>query len=193
MASFHNLLEETNERAIAQRVGIQHDEARTTYRLDKNTVESFDEFTWILADYMNHHLSKCVAKGGRLSFAEASSRVKEILEEEYRRRGGDIVSAYNDAKDGTNGGVRGCLDLVAERLKTESVERYLREVFDRYVAPNSWEDKLEIIRQFIDQCGHHLGSSIRADQPERYAQNYLELIRSYLSALENTSRIFRRL
>ncbi len=194
MASFQTLVEELNERTIAQRVGIKHDEARMSYRLSKNTVRTFSEFDGILGDYVNYHITKCVSNGGTLSLAEASSRGKEILEAEYRRRrNGDIVSAYNDARDGTNGGLRMCLDVIAERLKTESLERYIRDVFDRHVHPSSWEDKLKIIRQFIDQCGHYLGSSIRSDQPERYAQNYQDLIRAYTSAMDNTSSIFRRL
>jgi hypothetical protein len=194
VVSFKNLLEELNERTIAQRVGIPHDEARMNYPLTKNTVRTFEEFNGILGDYVNHHIAKCISNGGNISLAEASSRGKEILEAEYRRRrNGDIVLAYNDARDGTNGGLRACLDVIAERLKAESVERYVRDVFDRHIRPSSWEDKLGIIRQFIDQCGHYLGSSIRGDQPERYAQNYQDLIRTYTAALENTSSIFRRL
>ena len=101
--------------------------------------------------------------------------------------------AYNDAHDGTNGGLRAILDIIAEGLKAESVEDHIRDVFDRYVAPNSWSQKVSIIRQFIQHCGIFLSSSIRSDQPERYAQNYQELIRSYVEALRNTSGIFRRL
>ena len=66
-------------------------------------------------------------------------------------------------------------------------------MFDRHVAPNSWEDKVEIIRQFIAQCGANLSSSIDAKEPERYAQNFQELIRSYVQSLQTTSSIFRRL
>jgi len=134
-----------------------------------------------------------VSKGGALSAAESASRAKEILEKEYRRRNGDIVSAFNDAHDGTNGDLRVVLDMIAEGLKAEAVQHYVREVFDQHVAPNSWEAKVEIIRQFIQQCGASLGSSIRADQPERYAQNFQELIRSYVEALQRTSSVFRRL
>lgn len=81
------------------------------------------------------------------------------------------------------------LDLLAEAIKAEAVERYIREMFDRYVAPNAWEQKVDLIRQFVARCGEYLSSSIRADQPERYAQNYQELIRSYVRDLQNTSAI----
>ncbi|RJR27414.1 MAG: hypothetical protein C4582_00650 [Desulfobacteraceae bacterium] len=191
--SFASLLNELDERIIAQRVGVQHDTARMRYSLNSNTIRNFEDFNRVISEYYNYHFTRCVSQGGSLSSTEASSRAKELLEQEYRRKGGDIVSAYNDAHDGTNGGMRAVLDAIAEGLKLYSVEGYIRDVFDRYIAPNSWETKVEYIRQFIAQCGVHLGFSIRPDQPERYAQNYKELIRSYVNALQRTSSVFRRL
>jgi hypothetical protein len=193
MSSIKNLLTELEEKTIAQRIGIPHDEARMRYSLRSNTVGSFDEFNRIIADYYAKHFTACVSHGGSLPASEAASRAKELLEREYRRRGGDIVTAYNDAHDGTNGGMRLILDTIAEGLKAESVGSYIRDAFDRYVEPNSWEQKVEIIREFIAHCGSLLGSSIRTDRPEQYAGNYKELINSYVSALQRTSSIFRRL
>ena len=193
MAAIDNLLAALDERELAQRVGLKHDEARVSYQLSGNTASTFDAFTDLIADYYNHHFSRCVSNGGKLPSAEAAGRAKEILEREYRRRNGDIVAAFNDAHDGTNGGMRVILDTIAENLKAESIERYTREMFDRHVAPNSWEDKVEIIRQFIARCGANLSSAIDAKQPERYAQNYSELIRAYVRGLQGTSSIFRRL
>ncbi len=193
MVSIGNILSSLDEKTIAQRVGIPHDEARMRFALQCNTVADFDAFSNAIADYYAYHFRQCVSNGGSLSRAEAAGRAKELLEQEYRRRNGDIVSAFNDAHEGTNGGMRAVLDTIAEGLKAESVKRYTREVFDRSVAPSSWEDKLEIIKQFICRCGMDLSTSIRADQPERYAQNYSELITSYVEALQRTSSVFRRL
>jgi hypothetical protein len=163
------------------------------YSVRANTIGSFEEFTRIITDYYTKHFTTCVSPGGSLSRAEAASRAKELVEREYRKRGGDIVAAFNDAHDGLNGGLRAVLDVIAEGLKAESVGHYIRDVFDRHVEPNSWQQKVEIIRQFIAQCGVHLASSIRTDQVEAYARNYRELIDSYVSALQRTSSIFRRL
>ena len=187
------LLAALDERHIARHIGLRHDEARMRYPLQRNTVGGFDEFGRVIADYYSYHFAQCISNGGALAPSEAAGRAKEALEKEYRRRQGDIVSAFNDAHDGTNGGMRVVLDTLAEALKKDSVERYIRDVFDQQVAPNAWEDKVEIIRQFIRQCGANLASSIRADQPERYAHNFQELIRSYVDALQQTSSIFRRL
>ena len=191
--TIQHLVAELDERALAQTVGISHDEARMRYRLRSNTVANFDDFSLIISHYYTVHFTTCVSTGGRLARSQAASRAKEIIGQEYRRRGGDIVTAFNDAKDGTNGGMRGILDIIAEKLKEEAIEYHIRETFDRYVTPNSWAQKVKIIKQFIQHYGGFLGSTIKRNQPERYAQNYQELIRSYVSALRATSSVFRKL
>ena len=193
MTALENLLSALDEGTIAGRIGIPHDEARLRYPLGSNTVDSFDQFRDTIADYYNYHFTACVSNGGRLSSSEAYGRAKETLERENRRRRGDIVSAFNDAHLGTNGGMRVILDILAESLKAEAVERYITGVFDRYVTPNSWETKIEVVRQFLAACGHLLASSIVMTQPERYARDYAELIRAYVQGLQQTSAIFRRL
>lgn len=194
MNTINSVLQALDERTIAQRIGIPHDKSRMRYPMSRNTVRDFTEFNQIIGHYYNHHFTSCVSRGGSLSNMEASSRAKDILNQEYRRRsGGDIVSAFNDAHDGTNGGLRGVLDILAEALKADSVEKYTRDIFDRFVAPNSWDQKVNIIREFINQYGFQLGSSIQSHQPERYAHDYENLIRSFVETLRRTSQIFRRL
>jgi hypothetical protein len=193
MVSIQHLIAALDERTIAQQVGLAHDQARLRFPLERNVVDDFDEFANVIGEYYAYHFTTCVSNGGSLSPANSRSQAKQIVEQEYRRRNGDIASAFNDAHDGTNGGLRTQLDVLADALKAESVARYTRDVFDRHVAPNRWEDKVEIIRQFIARFGALLGNAIRADQPERYAQNYEELIRAYVRALQQTSSVFRRL
>lgn len=193
MTAIQQIMDALEERSIARNIGIPHDEARMRYPLTSNTVSSFELFAMATGDYLNHHTAACVTNGGRMSIDHAQSRAKELLEREYRRHNGDIVSAYNDAHDGTNGGMRHILDIIADACKAEAVQHYVRSVFDRYVAPNSWEDKVEIIRQFIQHFDASIPSSVRRDQPERYAQNYRELIDAFVQGLRQTSAVFRRL
>ncbi len=194
MAAIDVLLSAINERAIAQQVGIEHDQARATYRNYSVVVDNYGEFERIITEYYQYHYSRCVARGGRLDDSQASSSAKDIISEEYRRKhNGDVNSAFDDAKHGTNGGMRFVLDVIANGLKMQAVENYICSVFDRVVTPVQWHDKVEIIRQFIDCCGVHLHDSIDRNTPERYAQNYSELIRAYVDNLEPVSSMFRRL
>jgi len=193
MPSIASLLSAINERTIAREVGIPHDEARMGYHPGSSTVGDIDEFYNLIGDYYQYHHSACIAPGGRMSAGEARSRAKEIVNREYERRRGNINGAFCDARDGTNGGIRRILDIIAEALKARAIENYLRDVFDRHVKTNSWEQQVEIIRQFIAECGPYLRSEIRTGQPERYARDYEQLIRSYVEGLQSTSSIFRRL
>jgi hypothetical protein len=193
MAAIDNLMSELDERNLAQVIAVPHDSARARFPLRRNTVENFDEYQEVLGDYLNRQFSECVTRGGALPRAEAASRAKEILEREYRRRNGDIVSAFNDAHDGTNGGLRAQLDTICDALKNESLDRYIRDAFDRHVRPNAWPEKVAMIRSLIARFGSLLGSSIQTDNPERYAHDYHALVQSLVQALQRTSSMFRRL
>ena len=191
MPDINALLADLDERQIA-RIGIPHDETRMRFPLESNTVADFNQFREIITSYYNYHYTTCVSRGGSLPASEAYGRAKELLEREYRRHG-NIVTAFNNANTGANGGLRVVLDVICDGLKAEQIERYITNLFDRCVAPNSWVQKVELIGQFISQCGPYLSSSIKATQPERYAHDWTELIRSYVTGLQETSSIFRRL
>jgi hypothetical protein len=194
MAIIDHLVNALKETTIARQIGIPHDEARLRYRLEKNTVRDWRAFESAIADYYQYHYTRCVCPGGRLPWSECAGLAKEVVERERRRtRQGDIVSAFNDARDGTHGGLKTILDIIAEGLKAESVERYTRDQFESRIPPNDFEAKVDIIRQFIERFGAQLSDSIQANRPERYAQDYQELVQSFVDGLQQTSSIFRRL
>ena len=194
MGTIRSLLSALDEREIVRQVTMRHDEARMRYPLSANTVRDFREFSAVIADYYNYHHTTCVSRGGNLSNVDAYGEVKDLLEREYRRHGnGDIVAAFNDAHDGTNGGVRVVLDRIADGIKAKAVERYTAAMFDMHVAPNAWEDKVDIICQFIHCCGPALASSVVTRHPERYAHDFTELIKAYVEGLRRASAMFRRL
>jgi len=120
MASIKNLLAELNDKDIAQKVTKFHDRALAHYHLKQDKVDSFEEFSRIIGDYYNYHFKKCVSNGGNLSITEASGRAKELLKQEYRRRGQGIVSAYNDAHNETNGSFVRYLNHYRRRTKSRS-------------------------------------------------------------------------
>ena len=185
------LLRSLDAREIAQAVGNEHDNARLQYRLEKNTVDSFDEFETLLGDYYSHHFTKTVSRGGELNHFESVGRAKEILTQRLRREGGNLTSAFEDARDGSNGGMRKLLDLIADHLKDESQERYIQSVFDRYITPNDFEEKVNIIQELIRYYGRGLPDSFQTDRPERYATNYIELIRAIVERNNAVSQRMR--
>jgi len=132
MSSINSLLNALSERTIAQRVGIPHDEARMQYALRSNTVSSWDEFCEAITDYYQYHYCRCVAHGGRLSRDEAAARAKDLIDRAEKRHQRDIVTAYRDAHDGLNMGLRGVLDQLADGMKAEAIDLYVKEEFDKH-------------------------------------------------------------
>ena len=193
MVSYTSLAQTLDEKEIAKRVSIPHDDARIRYSLNSNQVDTFDEFTDVIARYYEYHFSSCMAGGARLGPGQAASEAKQLLEQQLRRGEGDIVTWFVRARDGLEGGLRVALDAIAEGLKGRAVANYVREAFDRHVTPSSWEDKVEMIRQFLQQAGPSLSSSICMSQPERYAQDYQPLIDAYIQSLRKAAALFRRL
>jgi len=193
MANIDSLIHALDERTIAQRVGKSHDDARVRYRLESSTVGGWPEFESHIGDYLAYHYGQCVSVGGRLDPGDARSRAKELLEREYRRRRGDIVSAYTDAHEGTNGGLREVLDILAEGLKAEAVERYVRDLFDSHIPPHDFEAKVDYIRDLLSRLGPHLSTSVQLSRPERYASDYRAVIEAYVEGLRQSSSVFRRL
>jgi len=191
MATIDRILEELDETYITRNITRRHDEARLQYRLNSITVSSDAEFDDIIADYYNHHFSHAIAPGSTLPRSEAAGRAKEIIEREYRRLNRDRLNAYDDAKTGNNGGMRAMLDMIMEHMKAEAVERHIRDVIDRYVAPSSFDEQVEIIRQLIPKSGaeRHLD----ATYPERYARNYEDLIRGIAESRNRMGSQFRRM
>ena len=191
MSVLDRVLDELDESYIVDHVTEGHDQARIQYHLSSNTVLDDTEFDDVIADYYNHHFSRCFSSGG-LSRAEAAGRAKEIIERGYRRRGQDKLHAYADGKSGYNGGMRVILDIIMDLLKEEAIERHIRDVLDRYVAPTSFDEQVEIVGEIISRTG--LSSQyVDASHPERYARNFEELVRALVESMKLQATKFRRL
>jgi len=191
MSLIAGMLNELDERTIARRVAIAHDEARMSFHLASNTVRNYDEYTDVLARYVQHHYGRCVALGGRLSRTDAAGRAKEILKQELRRQGGDEVSAFHDCKDGINGGLRQICDALCDHMKAEAIENYSRDVFDRYLPPDNYALRTQMVAQFVRHCSVAL-PGIDVSNPARYVDRLEELVRAFVRGLRQISTVFRK-
>lgn len=88
MVSIDSLLAALDEMTIAREVETPHDEARSRYFLRSNTVRDDHEFVWVITDYYAKHYAACISGGAMLPDYMAFARAEELLEREYRRRGG---------------------------------------------------------------------------------------------------------
>lgn len=186
------ILRALDERELTLAVGKKHDETRMRYPLASLTVSGYAEFERAIGDYYAYHFSVCVASGAKLPEYEAKQRAKQLIEEEYRRHGQSTNQACADAMDGVNGGMRRILDIICDGLKRESQGNYVEQIFDTYVAPNSFDDQVEIIGQLMQRFSTILPRSVVEGRPEKYAHNYKQFVRVINDALRNVARESRR-
>ena len=192
MTKLQSLIRAVDERTIAERVGLVHDRARNNFPSRLTNVGSYDEFAGLLGEYYQFHRRQ--TWGANVPKREAAGLAQQIVTQDYAQNyKGDFVTAYNNAHDGTDGGLRRILDIIADSLKQEAISVYVRDQFDRCVTPNNWSSKVAIMSEFFRHFGRYLDPTVRTDQPERYATDYMIVINSYVQGLTRTSSIFRRL
>jgi hypothetical protein len=88
--------------------------------------------------------------------------------------------------------LRSILDLIADYFKVESTRNHMRKVLDDEVRPNSLDDKIDIIKQFMNHCGPDISQYLDQSRPEAYIENYDGLIEAYVDMLQKTSSFLRR-
>jgi hypothetical protein len=189
------LVAAVGEQNIARQVLRPFDDAVMQYRPPgPSNVTTFEEYEDHIGAFYNYLFSRCIAHGGTLPPDVASVRAKEIIEQESRRHGGDIVSAFNDARDGTNNNsILAQRGMIAENLKREAASNFVRAVFDHFVKPCSYQDKVQVISAVMAVYGPFLGDDIDTQDPGRYAHDYQRIVHSLAEALQRTGSVLRRL
>jgi hypothetical protein len=184
MSVLKQMLSELSETYIVEHITSKHANARMKYSRDSIQVANDTEFDDVIADYYNHIFSTCFSSGATLSRADAAGRAKEIIFQEYRRRGKDKIHAYMDGKTGRNDGMLHMFEIISNALSDEAVRHHFRDVIDRYVRPSSYEEQLSLIKEIFSFLGLTKNEA-DIDHPEKYVKDYEELVR-ILVANRNT-------
>lgn len=182
MSSIDSLLEAISPRIIAKRVHIPHDEARASYPLSRNVVSDSREFEHIIGDYYNHHHASCISRDHTFPRREAETRAKAIVEVQYKKYPQPLIAAFNEALEGTNGGLKHVLDLIADSLKYDATRNYIRSEIHRSVRWDRWEQKVELIRQLI-RAQPQVLRDYQGCNPNEFASDYEPLVQAIVEAL----------
>lgn len=193
MNEIDTILEELSDRNLNEKIRIRHNDAKASYRIRSNRVSDAHELEEELGRYYVHHYRACFDRNATFSDYDAQGRARELVERHYRGQyHEDFGSACDDAIRGDRGGVDALLAIVRDGLREEDERRYMQGIFNRYVASNSYDSKVRIIEQLFSRMGAILDETIDIRRPERYAENYSQIIESILRTRSQTSRSFRR-
>lgn len=185
--SIEQLIQNIGARTIARVIANPINEQAMNSSLDFEELKDFAGFRRSIGRYYND------LHGGRFSTEDAEGMAIQIIEREYHDHGGNIVSAFHDAAEGTQGGVIAQRMLIKDAIIREKTEHYVNDQFDRFADRSSWPALVEAVRAFIAYCGNDLVGLIDPDHPECHAKDFRTLVRAYVSSLQRNAALFRRL
>jgi hypothetical protein len=192
MSVLDDILNELEERLLAERVTIRHDEARMRYPLKSIIVANANEMLREAGNYYAYHYAAVVAPGAQFSPAEAEGKAKALIEGELRRTGKTILNAVADAKGGQNSGMAGIFNLMSDGLRDESLENYIESVFTKYVDMESWVARESVMHEFLTRYGHILPPAMANQPAARYASEWKQRIREFVEFRQRIASSFRR-
>lgn len=177
MSRLTDVLYALDERTLARKAGRPHDEARSRIPVMANTVPDWDALRQAITDYGRAHLG--YTRGGNYPDHMIYGYVVEALTEIYGP--GWHVPVSRHAIDGTQGGLKGVFDAIAEGWRRQEIRLHAEYVLDSQVNHLAWEERVEMIRELFDLCRGHLSPNLRLAEPEAYANDCGKIIASYVA------------
>jgi len=168
------LLDEEN---TARAVAIPHAIVREQYKLQKITVQNFEEFRNEIGKYYSYQVSATIP-GGKVAMSDwlAKGYAEKIVDSAFSKIGG-LEGAYKMAEKGINGGLKPIIDSIYMAIVREQEENYIEDILTKCINPMSWDEKVEFMRQFLIKFGGPLSHGKPIKNPMEVAPHYKDFIK----------------
>lgn len=160
--------------------------------MDASTVETHDEFVDIMTRFFIHLQRHITPDGGHIDQDQATTEAFALLKRVYPKKQ-DYNGMLQDKKDGTNGGLRGILDTVTMFLKEKTHAKHVMRVFKGTIDPLEYLDRVQLIACIQRRFTAILPNDITSQPPERYTEDYEEIVQIVAESLASLETYFRRL
>ena len=172
------LLEQFSEETMAKTVYVPIDTARTRFTVERLTVENSAELIDVLCRF---HLS---LSGPDASGESAEEFAIEVTGQAFERDGG-FRGALSEAQSGLRGGLRYVLDQITEYLKRSQREKHISFQIKRTMDPLDYDQRLAIVKAFMNRFHEWIPEDIRSEPPERYASDPALLVRPCIERISS--------
>lgn len=184
-ANLVKILELLDEENIAREVGFLFDVAREIYEIKYWVVSDVDQFYDEITSFYQHMHCIAVSHGGEVvPVWMARGFALNILDSAFSQIGG-YGGAYSLASSGIRGGIRSSLDAICEHLRKEGEETYIDYVVTSYVDVTDFDDRTELMRQYLSRFGRNLPPGARARTAAELAVNPKDIIKIHLKVIQS--------
>jgi len=184
------ILSEIDSDNLVKLIGLPIDSARASYFMDSVVVKSSDEFNHATTSFYTHLLRHTRMVLSSVNLTVAGAEAFALLERAFSQKGG-FSAAMEEAKNGTNGGLRHVFDSMTEQFKREEQEKHINGVLKSVMDPLDWESKVNLIKDILKRLESHLPAEIVSQPPERFATHYEIIVRAYVYSMDKVKSLFR--
>lgn len=184
-------LEKLNSRTIEKEVTNVFDEARETFMPVKITMETHDEILDTVTSFYTHVLRHTNSLKGNYKKDAVTTEALNIFKKAFPSEQ-NLKEALAIAKSGSKGGMSWILNIITEYLKKEAAEKYRFRIIKEIMDPLDFNTKVSIIKTLIEREKNHLPEEIASQPPERYANEYIEIIKVYVDLRSQISEVMRK-
>ncbi len=184
------LLDAIDPDVLYRTVGAPIEAARASFRLETVTARNNQECLAVVTSFYVHMVRH---RGTEIRVAEPSSLEGEAvdwLEKAFARQGG-VKAAYAEARSGIRGRLKFILDVLTEEMRFEEEDKRRNWVFTKFLSGLEYEERVELVRAFMDLLAPHLQDEVLASPPERYVKHAEVLLRTYAQVSGRLKQLVR--
>ena len=182
--SFQNIMQHLHPRVIIEKVELQHDTARGSYRLQSSIARSYAEFEQVIIDYANHHMS--IVLGVTMPPDMLLAKARNFLDSSC----GFKEAAYI-ALSGSNGGLVYVLNQISEGFKQEAKRAYFDYILDSFIDPLSFEEITAVMAELKDRLGAFSPQPIAYASTAAMAADYKAILWNYIDSLTKYKNLWQ--
>ena len=176
MSRYDDVMEHLNPRVVIEQCEFPHDTARGSYVLESSIAGSYQEFESIVINYMEHHQN--IVHGLAMPHDLILHKARQYLES-----AGGYKNAAFIGLSGSDGGMNFVLNQLNEGFKNETKQAYFNYVIDKFIEPLSFEQIVDVMREFKARLSAYAPVSFNYISPEAMSVDYKEILWKYIDAL----------
>lgn len=188
--TLQEILSKISREALAQTIGLKIDLARISYQMDQVIIESFEELNESMLSYYVYLLQHLDRIRIPVDFNALNAELFGLINRAFSNNGG-LKFAIEESRTGVWGGMRYILDRITDQFKKEEQEKIIDLVLKYSFDPLEWDIKVSLIKDLIEVLKPVLAPEIYSQPPERFANNYEILIRSYVNSIDQVTHTFQ--
>lgn len=190
IAGLNDLLDAIRPTVIAREVGLPIDSARGSFMLSKAIADTKQEALHTVEAFYLHLLRHTGSVGAEVERQHVAHEAMDLFARVFAREGG-VTAGYEEARTGSNGGLRHVLDRMTDGYKHEQRERRIAYIVEQAVGTLEWDERVAFVEAFIREYPHAVPPELAGSPPERFASDTALILRTFVESTERVREKFR--